>query len=680
MDEEDVRDENLWQIYQELMDDSEESLSEYSPSYGHLLHSQEAYSGHELIGVGALKQVSKCFDERSNRYVAYAQLKPELGKEFFDAFIHEAWLTTGLTHPNIIKTYEVNLDPVTKRPFFTMDLRSNSDLRHFTHSTPDLRSKLEAFLRVCDALSFAHSKGILHLDIKPENIQCDHFGEVVVCDWGLGKRVSDSDELTGRLSDTTGAFNTLYGEVRGTPGYMAPEQVLNEEKDERTDVFSLGAVLFFILTGEAPFRGQEKEEVFRQTVCGLIQTVDGIDERLYSVCEQALHVLPQDRYQSVLELRQDVARYLDGFTITVERTTFIARGLRFILRHQRMAWMTLALILSVSVVSLVSVVRHKRQTQEVASAQRDKNELMVQMRELNTEYQVFENAVLESRDNLADKLSGVAIQAIRESLGVAEYSMNNDPVGPLLEASLLLDKSLKLRPSNNTTFEKWVHVNFIMLNFSEILTRENISSSWVVQHMYDVASQFPDFAYDNKVRPSLQQLEELFNYAESNNKGNIQNYESVLRFDWGVRKDKDGYTDVALSLIRRINSKDNKAFSVDYDENKSSLRVYSEAPFNAYSSLSVHYRPLLSYLALQNFALESPSHFNLVMLDHTMFERVDLVKVNFVKAHDTIQSKTLKVLRLPRKNKYGKDSVEEVYKYLHTSDLPKEFTSTRGRR
>ena len=664
------KEEALWLIYKEITTGGDEVSEEYSPSYNHLLNADNRYTERELLGQGTLKQVFKCYDELSRRYVAYAELKPELGRAYYDAFINEAWLTTRLTHPNIIKTHEVNLDPENKRPYFTMDLKSNHDLRHFVKSNQTLAPKLEAFLKICDAVAYAHSKNTLHLDLKPENIQCDSFGEVVVCDWGLGQVASEENERVEELCATTqSAFNTVYGKVRGTPGYMAPEQITNETKDERTDIFALGAVLFFILTGKAPFRGHDKSVIFKQTTRGDVQADDGDDVRLLAICNKALNPTPLHRYQTVSELKAEVLRYMAGHTLKSERATPWARAYRFIKRHQKMAWMTLLLVVSVSSISMWFYQRAVEQTQVVATTQLNMQELKRQMDALDSEYQIFEKAVAGSKGDLAERLSNVGIEGVRKSLGVQEFQTNDEPIAPLLEASLLLDKSLKLRPQHNPTFEKWVHANFIMLNFAELRKRRNTSKSPALREMYQLAKQFPHFKYNNYQRPSLEQLVEFFEYAELHYQGNRQNLEGILRFDWALRQNKAGYAPVALSVLRRQNASED-GFSFSYDSELSSLVISSKKPFNAGSALSMYHPSLLSYMeGIQIFRLISPSYWDIKQLDNSLFEQVDLSGVHEVKISQSIRAERLKTLLLPADQGKHIHRLEAESRFLSESEF-----------
>lgn len=152
-------------------------------------------------------------------------------------FIHEAWLTSLLDHPNIITIHNVRVD-ADKRPYFTMELKSGDSLdgliEKLDAGVPEvcdrysLNSLLQVFLKLCDAIEYAHSVHVLHLDLKPANIQVGQYGEMLVCDWGLGRMHRGEDGMEFEwllLNSDLLSSDTVFGQVRGTPGYMAPEQL-----------------------------------------------------------------------------------------------------------------------------------------------------------------------------------------------------------------------------------------------------------------------------------------------------------------------------------------------------------------------------------------------------------------------------------------------------------------------
>ncbi|NQZ59961.1 MAG: serine/threonine protein kinase, partial [Lentisphaeraceae bacterium] len=229
-----------------LYDESEDyqpSPQLSSPLCEQLGELEENYSDEELIARGGMKSISRVFCASTHRYVAKATLNEVSKIELRDAFIREARLTALLDHPNIIKIYEIGLSKKGE-PFFTMELKTGSNLSQFLAEQHSKIELLGIFIKICDAISYSHSRRVLHLDLKPENIQVGSFGEVVVCDWGLGKIITNMDrnDKAAEVQFDADILNhcTLYGEAKGTPGYMAPEQLLGHEKSEQTDIYALG--------------------------------------------------------------------------------------------------------------------------------------------------------------------------------------------------------------------------------------------------------------------------------------------------------------------------------------------------------------------------------------------------------------------------------------------------------
>ena len=161
-----------------------------------------------------MKDILSVLDTKGDRRLAMALLHEDKGAEDYETFLREARLTAQLDHPNIIKIHDIGLNQ-DKRPYFTMDLKSGRTLKKALNNSHKLHDSLVIFFKVCDAVSYAHSKGVIHLDLKPENIQIGEYGEVLVCDWGLGKIIDDEsftdDHTTGSyiLNDVT-----LHGLIR----------------------------------------------------------------------------------------------------------------------------------------------------------------------------------------------------------------------------------------------------------------------------------------------------------------------------------------------------------------------------------------------------------------------------------------------------------------------------------
>ena len=335
---EDSLNKNLLQFYDTAMDEQGETIADDLASI------DNRYSDFELIAEGGTKSVFKAMDNVVKRPIAYAQLLDDK-KDNHESFLREARLTSLLNHPGIISVLDMGLEG--EKPFFTMELKVGHSLgyilKKLSKGNAEFKEKypqeklLSIFIRICEAMEYAHSQGVIHLDLKPDNIQVGEFGEVLICDWGLGKLVeghNNPDYKTVNLLRT----QTLNGEIKGTPGFMAPEQIKkNGAKKKATDIYSLGAILYNILTHKPPHTG-DIEDILKNTLVGEfphpIDENSSISESLNAVTVKALEVKSQDRYQTVKEIKLEVEKFLSGYATQAENASMMKLMYLFYHRHQ----------------------------------------------------------------------------------------------------------------------------------------------------------------------------------------------------------------------------------------------------------------------------------------------------------------------------------------------------------
>ena len=315
-----VRDQALNHLFDEAFGEIDPAAE--SPLYGELCSLEERYGQAELIAVGGMKRIFKVLDRHGNRHVAIARLHEDASELLFDPFIREARLTALLEHPNIISVHDVGIDKEGK-PYFTMDLKVGDGLdvvlrKALANGGGALSDRLNVFLKVCDAITYAHSRDVIHLDLKPANIQVGHYGEVLL----------NPDLLNGM---------TLYGQVKGTPGYMAPEQIRGGTRDKRTDIYALGALLYAVLTCRPPLAG-DTDTMLQAAVSGDIvpptKRGSGVPEALSAVVMKAMALKPADRYASVSDLITDVRAFLDGFSPVAHKSGLSTQLLLFYRRNR----------------------------------------------------------------------------------------------------------------------------------------------------------------------------------------------------------------------------------------------------------------------------------------------------------------------------------------------------------
>jgi serine/threonine-protein kinase len=290
----------------------------------------------ERVARGGMGVVYAALDEMLNRRVALKVLDvPVADGEFARRLSREARVVARLEHPGIVPVHDVGTLS-DGRVFYAMKFVEGQRLDKHVEAVTSLPDRLRLFLRICDAVAFAHARGVLHRDLKPANVMVGAFGEVLVMDWGLAKilREQSAEEdpeaailhaprASDRLADATQATHvTGQGTVLGTPGYMSPEQASGDidHLDERSDIFSLGAVLRFLCAPAVAERNQNYGGRRR-------------DKALEAICAKATETNPADRYASVSDLSADVSRYLDGLPVSVRRETILDRAARFYRRH-----------------------------------------------------------------------------------------------------------------------------------------------------------------------------------------------------------------------------------------------------------------------------------------------------------------------------------------------------------
>jgi eukaryotic-like serine/threonine-protein kinase len=292
----------------------------------------------ERVASGGMGTVYAALDEPLQRRVALKVLDvPVANGDFARRLSREARVLARLEHPGIVPVHDVGTLS-DGRVFYTMKFVEGRRLDKHIEAVTSLPDRLRLFLRICDAVAFAHARGVLHRDLKPANVMVGAFGEVLVMDWGLAKILrepsadssEDDPETTilhtleprGTLAEaaTQATQITGQGTVLGTPGYMSPEQSRGDiaHVDERSDIFSLGALLRFLC---APAASVHSSSSRRQ------------EKALKAICAKATETDPGKRYSSVSDLSADVSRYLDGLPVSACRETIIDKAARVYRRY-----------------------------------------------------------------------------------------------------------------------------------------------------------------------------------------------------------------------------------------------------------------------------------------------------------------------------------------------------------
>ena len=348
---------------------------------------RERYTLTRLHAQGGLGQVWLALDGDLNRQVALKELRPERGGDptLAARFLEEAKVTGQLEHPGIVPVYELARRSVDGQPFYTMRFIRGRTLaeaacdyhrkRAANEAGPlDLAALLNAFVAVCNAVAYAHSRGVIHRDLKPQNVVLGDFGEVIVLDWGLAKLVDRPEDATDLPSLALGAVEdhpaTMPGQVLGTPSYMPPEQAEGAAVNHLSDVYGLGAILYEILTGRPPFEGSDTLEVLRRVVVEPPvrprDVVPATPRALEAICLKALAKAPADRYGTAAELAEEVRRFLADEPVRAYREPAAARAGRWMRRHKTLVSGAAILLLTITAATAVGLLVLGRKNREIA--------------------------------------------------------------------------------------------------------------------------------------------------------------------------------------------------------------------------------------------------------------------------------------------------------------------------
>jgi len=303
------------------------------------------------IGEGAMCVVRGAMDRNLLRHTAAKLLHPDLAKDLNTRrrMIEEAQITAQLDHPNILPVYELG-ETQAGELYFTMKVVEGKTLTEAIQDpAPNVRTDqellelLQIYVKVCDALAFAHSHGVVHRDLKPDNIMVGEFGEVYLMDWGIAKLrphlvggPEGQDEAVGPGGRPR--ITSLDGKYVGTPYYMPPEQAFGDHSstDARSDLFSMGAILYEMLINVPPFDGEQIMEVLQLAQrCEVTPPQEVVmwplPPRLCAIAMKAMATEQDQRYQSARELKADVVAFMQsGWNFPVERvpaaTNIITEG------------------------------------------------------------------------------------------------------------------------------------------------------------------------------------------------------------------------------------------------------------------------------------------------------------------------------------------------------------------
>ncbi len=341
-------------------------------------------------GMGAILEVWEG-DLRRTLAMKVIRARAEPGDEaqLLARFLEEAQITAQLTHPGVIPVHVLGVDGE-GRAFFTMPLVRGHDLDHVfglvrrAEEGWSQTRALAVLLKACETMAYAHSRGVIHRDLKPANVMTGAFGEVYVMDWGVAKIAGRADRAqraedapraqdeqpdaharskapaSERVSSERGELDagsdlhTLEGAIVGTPSFMSPEQAAGSELDARSDVYAMGAILYTLLAGRAPYTAPHVRtppiEILRQIQAGppraLAQIATDVAPELLSICEKAMARDPAARYPDMQAMAEDLRAFLEGRVVRAHRTGAWIEFRKWVARNRGMAGALAALIVA----------------------------------------------------------------------------------------------------------------------------------------------------------------------------------------------------------------------------------------------------------------------------------------------------------------------------------------------
>lgn len=339
------------------------------------------YSIHKFHRGGGLGQVWIASDQELPRQVALKDIRPQYARhpELQARFVREAQITGLLEHPGVVPVYGLGWHP-DGRPFYAMRFIQGKSLdevvkefhdetsteRDATRRNLELRKLLRRFIDVCNTIEYAHNRGVLHRDLKPDNIMLGEFGETLVVDWGLARLSEESLAATPALADRQLSFTsqsstlTQHGAALGTPAYMSPEQAEGrlESIGRATDIYGLGATLYCVLTGSVPFD--------RGSLQGLLEAVKigdfppprdlnpNLPRALDAICRKAMATEPSARYSSAKELAEEIERWMADERVAAAPETWWQQLGRWARRNRTWVQSGALALLLITLISVVS--------------------------------------------------------------------------------------------------------------------------------------------------------------------------------------------------------------------------------------------------------------------------------------------------------------------------------------
>jgi tetratricopeptide (TPR) repeat protein len=329
---------------------------------------------------GGMGRIQLARDRRLGREVAVKEVLATTGA-IVRRFEREARITARLQHPSIVAVHEAGTWP-SGEPFYAMRLvagRALEDAITAARSFDERLALLPHVLAIADAMAYAHGQRVIHRDLKPRNVLVGEFGETVVIDWGLAKELDAAERTLDESPPGTSSRpgDTTAGDVLGTPAYMPPEQAAGKSVDERADVYAIGAILYHLLAGRAPYVAESSAELLAAVHSGPPEALPkSMPSELVAIVERAMSRDATARYPTARELADDLRRFQTGQLVGAHRYSLRQLLRRWIRRHRTALVATAAATVAAITIGVFALTRVIAANHRARDNQKHAEELM----------------------------------------------------------------------------------------------------------------------------------------------------------------------------------------------------------------------------------------------------------------------------------------------------------------
>ncbi|MCM8537522.1 MAG: serine/threonine protein kinase [Lentisphaeraceae bacterium] len=582
------------------------------------------------IASGGMKTIYRAFDQKTGRYVAVAVLKNDMGEETHGPFLAEARLTAVLHHPNIIKIHDIDFGE-DEKPYFTMDLKLGDSLSDIIKKLEEnvssyvekytLEEKLDIFVKVCNAVSYSHTQGILHLDIKPDNIQVGDHGEVLLCDWGLARYLGHAESQDNDLLDNEFLMGqTIMGKVRGTPGYMAPEMVNDKKKRcEQSDIYALGALLYALLAGLPPIEGNVDQILKKTSVGNVISPKErcpgkSIPSSLNAVVMKAMSFEIDQRYKTASELVEDVRKYLYGYATSAEETNVLKELSLFYKRNKTVCHVSLFSVFLISIFIGVFIVNLEQSRDKEMSlriiAEEERTKAEINLKKYQQEKELADISLSADPSNVLAKIK-------------KDYYQNffSSPKGTLDRVMKSLERIKEANDSAMLLYEFKGDIHFLRQEFDlALLELKKGRGEFENRTLFKALVSIKDYKSDGGPAP----VEIIQKMIHNLNGKYIQPLPKLLMYDNEVRANKEEH----LELVKTVFTVANKVSELEefsYDPSSKMLSISGDYRVYSFDIKSDGKRfPLFGTLPIDHLKIRGNKNLHGIALEGLKLKTLDI--------------------------------------------------------